>query len=119
MEQTVTLLSSTLNVHLNVGQAFHVDSAEVQMSLEATSFDALTKGQVSNNQFQLPADIQLNSIDKQSTISIRVRIVRCATFDECRLNNNVAVDDETIGFIWQFESIVEYEHVTISVVVDC
>ena len=76
MNQASSLLTSMLNLHLNVGQNFNVNTSQVIISLQTFSFDSLTSNEsVSNNGITLPSSVLINTTGQQSTmISIQVSL---------------------------------------------
>jgi hypothetical protein len=74
MNEVISLLSSSLNIHLNIGQNMIINTSQVFMSLETTSIESLSNKllkQVGNGQIQLPEDLNSNIINNVR-ISIRV-----------------------------------------------
>jgi hypothetical protein len=72
--EMISLLTSTLNIHLNIGQNLTINTSEVFMSLETLTMDFLSNKQiqqVGNAQISIPTNFNSN-INKNSTISIRV-----------------------------------------------
>jgi hypothetical protein len=72
--QTMALLTSTLNIHLNLGQNLTTNTSSVFMSLETISTTSLSNKlieQVGNAQIQIPSNFEINSTDDNS-ISLRV-----------------------------------------------
>ena len=70
----VSLLTSTLNIHLNVGQDIAMNTSEVFMSLETRSIESLSNKQikqVGNAQINIPSNFKSN-ISNNETVSIRV-----------------------------------------------
>ena len=74
MNEILSLLSSSLSIHLNIGQNSSINTPNVYMSLETVSADRLLNKrieQVGSAQIQLPS--QFNStLDRNSTLSLRV-----------------------------------------------
>jgi hypothetical protein len=76
MNEVISLLSSSLNIHLNIGQNLIINTSQVFMSLETTSIESLSNKllkQVGNGQIQLPEDFNSNIINN-AKISIRVSL---------------------------------------------
>ncbi len=74
MNEVISLLSSSLNIHLNIGQNLIINTSQVFMSLETTSIESLSNKllkQVGNGQIQLPEHFNSNIINN-AKISIRV-----------------------------------------------
>ncbi len=72
MNQILSLLSSAINIHLNIGQNLIINTPNVFMSLETISPEAILNKniqQVGNAQIHLPSKLNSNN---NSTILIRV-----------------------------------------------
>jgi hypothetical protein len=68
------LLTSALNIHLNIGQNQTINTSSVLMSLETISFESLSNKliqQIGNAQISLPSNINSN-INNEQTVSLRV-----------------------------------------------
>ena len=75
VNQITSLITSSLNIHLNLGQNFVINTSQSFMSLETISVENLQNKiikQVGNAQFQIPSNFTLNTNDN-SSISLRVR----------------------------------------------
>jgi hypothetical protein len=75
VSQTNSLITSALNVHLNIGQNLTMNTPSVFMSLETTSISSLTNKiiqQVGNAQIRIPSRFNLFT-NSSSSISVRVR----------------------------------------------
>ena len=73
-KETISILTSTLNIHLNIGQNQLMNTSSVFLSLETISIESLQNKiiqQVGNAQIQLPSNINSN-INNDQTISLRV-----------------------------------------------
>ena len=60
MNEVISLLSSSLNIHLNIGQNSIIDTSQVFMSLETKSIESLSNKlvkQVGNAQIQFPVKL--------------------------------------------------------------
>ncbi|UJR21041.1 hypothetical protein I4U23_024141 [Adineta vaga] len=93
-KEIISLLSSILNIHLNIGQDIVMNTTQVFMSLETKSFDALLNKlikQVGNAHIQLPQTFQSN-MSNHSKISIRSTMEPLASHGntKSRLNTNVS-----------------------------
>lgn len=78
MNQATAVLTSMLNLHLNVGQSFTLNTPQVIMSLQTLAFDALTSDQpINSNGITLPTSALLNLNDQtsQTTFSVRVSFI--------------------------------------------
>jgi len=77
MNEVVSLLSSSININLNIGQNSKINTSQVFMSLETQSVQSLSNKlvkQVGNGQIQLPENFNSN-LSNNSKISIRVSLV--------------------------------------------
>jgi hypothetical protein len=75
--EIISKLTSTLNIHLNVGQNLTMNTPEVFMSLETKSMASLSNKivkQVGDAQIRLPTNFNTN-ISNNSVVSIRVCFV--------------------------------------------
>lgn len=73
MNAILSLLSSAMNIHLNIGQNSIINTPNVYMSLETISADELANKsiqQVGSAQIQLPSQFN-SSLDRNSTLSLR------------------------------------------------
>lgn len=67
------MITSTLNIHLNIGQNITMNSSSVFMSLETISFQSLSNKvikPIGNAQMKLPSNLYSNN--SNGTISLRV-----------------------------------------------
>jgi len=74
MNKTISLLTSLLNIHLNIGQNLAINTPQIFMSLETITVQALsnkTIEQIENSQMFIPSNFYLN-LNKSQTISLRV-----------------------------------------------
>ena len=72
--QILSLLSSALNTHLNIGQKSIINTPNVYMSMETISMNKLSNKniqQVGSAQIQLPSQFN-SSLNNNSTLSLRV-----------------------------------------------
>jgi hypothetical protein len=77
VNEIISLLTSSLNIHLNIGQDTIMNTSDVFMSLETKSITSLSKKiikQVGNSQIHLPSTLNGNITNNQ-IISIRVCFV--------------------------------------------
>jgi hypothetical protein len=75
--ETMSLLTSTLNIHLNIGQDLTINSSSVFVSLATTTIESLSNRlieQVGNAHIQIPSTFQINSTNDNS-ISLRVSLI--------------------------------------------
>ncbi|CAF1253004.1 unnamed protein product [Adineta steineri] len=78
----ISLITSSLNIHLNIGQNSIINTSQTYMSLETISTDSLSNKivkQIGNAQFHIPSDINLNTNDN-SSISLRSKMDVLASF---------------------------------------
>ena len=74
MNEILLLLSSSLNIHLNIGQNSTINTPNVYLSMETISSNGLINKkieQVGNAQIQLPSQFNL-TLNQNSTFSLRV-----------------------------------------------
>ena len=74
MNEIISLLSSSLNIHLNIGQDLLVETSQVLMSLETKSLQSLSNNlikHIGNAQIQLSENLKIN-LSNNSKILIRV-----------------------------------------------
>jgi hypothetical protein len=75
VNKILSLLTSSLNLYLNIGQNLIMNTSEVFMSLETKSIQSLSNKQiqqVGNARISFPTYIKTNLSNNQTTISIRV-----------------------------------------------
>ncbi|CAF1320727.1 unnamed protein product [Adineta steineri] len=87
--EMISLLTSSLNIHLNIGQSSLMNTSQSFVSLETISIaslkDRLVK-QVENAQFNIPSDFILNTTSN-SSISLRSRVDTLASFGNFQNTN--------------------------------
>ncbi len=74
--ETLSLLTSSLNVHLNIDQNLQMKTSSVFISLQTIGIQSLSNKlieQSTNAQIQIPSNFQLDSTDN-SSITLRVSI---------------------------------------------
>ena len=74
MNEILVLLSSSMNIHLNIGQNSTINTPNVYLSMETISSNGLINKkieQVGNAQIQLPSQFNL-TLNANSTFSLRV-----------------------------------------------
>ena len=74
--ELISLLTTSLGLHLNTGQGFHLDTSQMMMSLETKSIQSLSTAftkPIGNARVQLPENLSSHLGNHQS-ISIRVRL---------------------------------------------
>jgi hypothetical protein len=75
--ETLSLLTSALNIHLNIDQNLLMNTSSVFMSLETIGIESLSNkfiAQSGNAHIQIPSNFQLNSTDNTS-ITLRVSLL--------------------------------------------
>ena len=92
VHQMISLLSSTLNLHINVGQNCQINTPEVFMSMETLSTTSLSNKSiepVSNARIQLPLNFTTNY---NGTISLRSMLKPLASYgnDRSQPNTNLS-----------------------------
>ncbi|CAF4272596.1 unnamed protein product, partial [Adineta steineri] len=87
--EMISLLTSSLNIHLNIGQSSLINTSQSFVSLETISIqslkDRLVK-QVENAQFNIPTDFILNTTSN-SSISLRSRVDPLASYGNFQNTN--------------------------------
>ena len=76
MADILSLNTAALNIHLNTGQDFNIDTSQVLMTLETKSSEFLSTQftkQIGNGQVQLPNNFNSN-LNTQTKISLRVSL---------------------------------------------
>jgi hypothetical protein len=79
----ISLLSSTLNIQLNIGQNSSINTSEVLMSMETLSSKSLSNKiiqQVGNARIQFPLNLNLNNngaISLRVSSFLSVRVIVC------------------------------------------
>ena len=80
----ISLLTSTLNIHINIGQDLTMNTSEVFMSLETTSLELLANKRfnpIDQAEIRLPTNFQLNiTNENSSSVSIRSMVEPLASF---------------------------------------
>lgn len=77
VQQITSLITSSLHIHLNLGQNLTINTSQTFMSFETISMEAFKNRiiqQVGNAQFQIPSNFTLNTTDN-SSISLRVSFI--------------------------------------------
>ncbi|CAF0882123.1 unnamed protein product [Adineta steineri] len=78
----ISLITSSLNIHLNIGQNSIINTSQTYMSLETISTQSLSDRivkQIGNAQFHIPSDLNLITNDN-SSISLRSKMDVLASF---------------------------------------
>ncbi|CAF1181508.1 unnamed protein product [Adineta steineri] len=78
----ISLITSSLNIHLNIGQNSIINTSQTYMSLETISTQSLSNRivkQIGNAQFHIPSEFVLNTNDN-SSISLRSKMDVLAPF---------------------------------------
>ncbi|CAF0758584.1 unnamed protein product [Adineta steineri] len=85
----ISLITSSLNIHLNIGQNSTINTSQTYMSLETISVTSLSDRivkQIGNAQFHIPSDFILNTNDN-SSISLRSKMDVLASFGNFQNTN--------------------------------
>jgi hypothetical protein len=72
--ETISLMTNTLRIHLNIGQQLTINSSSVFLSDETTSISSLSNKliqQIGDAQIRIPSSFSLTT-DDNSAISLRV-----------------------------------------------
>jgi hypothetical protein len=97
VSEMIRLLTSVLNIHLNIGLNSTINTSEVFLSLETLSIESLsnkTVKQVGSAQIQIPSNLHLN---KNQTVLLRVSL----TFEFSFVYLFIQVNDGTTCCIWK------------------
>jgi hypothetical protein len=100
VNEMISLLTSILNIHLNIGQNLTINTSEVFMSLETVTMNSFLNKQiqqVGNAQIHIPTNFTSN-LNKNSKISIRVWCFFLNSFISIWFF--FLVYDGTFSFIW-------------------
>ncbi len=111
----MSLLTSSLNIHLNIGQDLIMNTSEVFMSLETNTINSLSNKQIKqigNGQISLPTNFNSN-INKNSTVSIRVCFL--IFFSNFSFLIYFVVKNGTTCFIWKFKIFIKYKSFNINI----
>ncbi|CAF1500386.1 unnamed protein product, partial [Adineta steineri] len=88
--QICSLITSTLNIYLNIGQNYTINTPQTFMSLEIIDSQSLNNKlikQVGNAQFQMPSNFTLNTTDN-SSISLRSTMEPLAPYGNSKISSN-------------------------------
>ena len=66
--KTISLLTSTLNIQLNIGQNLTINTSQIFMLVEKTSFESLK-----NNQIFIPSKLN-STLNNNDTVLLRVSL---------------------------------------------
>ncbi|CAF1302442.1 unnamed protein product [Adineta ricciae] len=86
VQKILSVITSTINIHLNIGQNLQINTPSAFMTLETVSLRALSSKQVqqvANAKINLPANIQSNVTDN-STVSLRSMLEPLASFGNAK-----------------------------------
>ncbi|UJR09103.1 hypothetical protein I4U23_013350 [Adineta vaga] len=95
--QIISFVTSSLKIHLNVGQNLLINTSQTFMSLETISIESLsnkTIKQVGSASFYLPSQFTLNTTDHHSSVSLRSKMDPLAVngnFSNTNLSRSVAL----------------------------
>ncbi|CAF1234712.1 unnamed protein product [Adineta steineri] len=87
--QIISLLTSSLNIYLNVGQSSLINTSSTYVSLETISIGSLSNkiiAQVGNAQFHIPSDFTLNTTDN-SSVALRSKMDPLAAYGNFQNTN--------------------------------
>ncbi|CAF1131898.1 unnamed protein product [Adineta steineri] len=87
--EMISLITSSLNIHLNIGQNYLMNTSQSFVSLETISIESLKDRlvkQVENAQFSIPSSYILNTTSN-SSISLRSRVDPLASFGNFQNTN--------------------------------
>ncbi|CAF3751894.1 unnamed protein product, partial [Rotaria sp. Silwood1] len=90
VKEIISLLTSSLNIHLNLGQNLFINTSETFMSLETISVESLSNRiikQVGNAQFRIPSNFTFNKTNNFS-ISLRSMMNPLASFGNSKSGSN-------------------------------
>ncbi|CAF1380176.1 unnamed protein product, partial [Rotaria sordida] len=94
--EMISLITSSLNIYLNIGQNQIINTSQTFMSLETISTESLSNKivkQIGNAQFHIPSGFTLNTTNN-SSISLRSKMDTLApfgNFSNTNLSNTVAL----------------------------
>jgi exosome complex RNA-binding protein Rrp4 len=74
MLKMISLLTSTLNIHINVGQNYTMNTSEIFLSMETMTVNSLSNKllkQVGNAHIHIPSNFN-SSCNRTQTVSLRV-----------------------------------------------
>ena len=74
MDEMISMITSSLNIHLNIGQGFLVETSQARMSLETISAESLSTPlirHIGDGRIQLPQSVG-SYLNNTSKVSIRV-----------------------------------------------
>ncbi|CAF1336506.1 unnamed protein product [Adineta steineri] len=92
MTEITSLITNTLNTHLNIGQNFTLNSSEVFLSMETILSSSLSNKviqQSGNTQIRIPSAFNLTTNDN-SSISLRSMTQSLASADNSQSNTNLS-----------------------------
>jgi len=90
-DQTLSLLTSALNIHLNLGQSLIMNTSSLYMSFETIDTQSLSNKlikQIENAEIQLPSNLQFNSITNSSTLRARSIVQPLASMGNLKSESN-------------------------------
>jgi hypothetical protein len=120
MNELIELLTSSLNIHLNIGQDTKIDTPQIFMSLETTTLTSLSNKlvkQLGNAQIQLPQTFNTNLTD-DSKVSIRVHSFFLFFLYTISFRSFSTGNDGTFSFVWQLETTIEDKSFDICLTID-
>lgn len=111
----IPLLTSMLNVHLNVGQNFTLNTPQVIMSLQPLSSQSLASNQsLSSNGITLPASAVANATDQQSTSTISLQVSLPLLWSSSTLSFPVTNHTTSLSWCLSINILIggDYEHIS-------
>jgi hypothetical protein len=114
LTEMILFLTSSLHIHLNLGQNLTINTSRTFMTLETISLQPLENKlvkQVGNTQFQIPSNFTLNT---KRNFSILLRVSRFLTwlfFDSFF----PIVENKATGIIWEFKISNKYQSFHINI----
>ena len=106
-----SLITSSLNIHLNLGQHFLINTSQTFLTLETLSIESLKNRTI--ERFEIPTNFTLN-ISANSSISLRVGFLSFVHIENHLISLLIfSVKYESISFNWKLESSIKYKPLSI------
>ncbi|CAF1468493.1 unnamed protein product [Adineta ricciae] len=99
MTEVISLISSIINIHLNIEQQFNINTSEVFMTLESRTSEHFSEKfvqQIGNNQIQLPNHFQ-SYLNNNNKVFIRFLLQPLSIFGNSKISSNTNLS-RTISF---------------------
>ncbi len=87
VNKTISLLSLSLNKHLNFGQNLTINTSQVFMLLEKTSMNHFSNKQIGNAEIKFPFNFSSN-LNQNQSILIRSKLETLASYGNYPSNTN-------------------------------